>query len=61
VGLLDLVLALRWVQKYISLFGGDPVQVTVVGQSAGGAATQLMQLSPLVDKSEFTQTLSLTL
>ncbi|XP_021914303.1 liver carboxylesterase-like [Zootermopsis nevadensis] len=54
VGLLDQVLALRWIQKYITQFGGDPGQVTVFGQSAGGAAVTLMQISPLVDKSFFT-------
>jgi acetyl esterase/lipase len=57
VGLLDQVLALRWVQKYISHFGGDPAQVTIFGQSAGGAAVTLMQLSPLVDKSKSSQPL----
>jgi para-nitrobenzyl esterase len=50
---MDQVLALRWVRSYISLFGGDPNQVTIFGQSAGGAAVTLMQLSPLVDNSEF--------
>lgn len=35
-GLLDQMTALRWVQKQISALGGDPHQVTIVGQSAGG-------------------------
>ncbi|XP_069678632.1 juvenile hormone esterase-like isoform X3 [Periplaneta americana] len=53
VGLLDLLLALRWVQTYISHFGGDPRQVTIFGQSAGGAAVTLMMVTPLADKSLF--------
>jgi para-nitrobenzyl esterase len=37
VGQLDLILALRWVRDHIAAFGGDPGQVTVFGQSGGGA------------------------
>lgn len=37
-GIRDWLLALKWVQNYVSSFGGDPDNVTIAGQSAGGGA-----------------------
>ncbi|KAH8314429.1 hypothetical protein KR059_006557, partial [Drosophila kikkawai] len=45
-GLKDQNLALRWVQRNIRFFGGDPHQVTIFGQSAGGVAAHMHLLSP---------------
>lgn len=45
LGLLDQIEALRWVQRNIAAFGGDPDQVTIMGQSAGGDAVAHLMIS----------------
>ena len=46
-GLLDQVAALHWVRGEIREFGGDPGNVTIAGESAGGAAVGYLAASPL--------------
>ena len=46
LGLLDLILALKWVRENISAFGGDPDNVTIVGQSAGGKCVADLLVAP---------------
>lgn len=46
VGLLDAVLALRWVRENISQFGGDPTSVTIFGQSGGGSKVAGLMAMP---------------
>ncbi|HEY2468497.1 MAG TPA: carboxylesterase family protein [Terracidiphilus sp.] len=46
VGMLDIVAALEWVRTHISMFGGDPGNVTVFGQSGGGGKVAALMAMP---------------
>lgn len=46
-GILDQIQALKWVQANILQFGGDPDNITIFGQSAGGGSVKTLCESPL--------------
>ena len=46
VGLMDLVASLEWVKQNIALFGGDPGNVTIFGQSGGGGKVTSLMNAP---------------
>jgi len=46
VGMLDIVTALEWVRDNISMFGGDPSNITIFGQSGGGAKVNFLMAMP---------------
>lgn len=45
-GLLDLVAALHWIRANISAFGGDPGNVTLMGESGGGGKVNALMMAP---------------
>ena len=45
-GVMDQIAALQWVRANIAAFGGDPGQVTIFGESAGGAAVTQLMVAP---------------
>ena len=49
VGMMDIVDALEWIQNNIAAFGGDPDNVTVFGQSGGGAKVLALMSSPYAE------------
>ena len=45
-GVMDMIAALEWVRDNIAAFGGDPDQVTIFGESAGGVAVTQLMVAP---------------
>ncbi|HEX3405787.1 MAG TPA: carboxylesterase family protein [Caulobacteraceae bacterium] len=45
-GLMDQIAALEWVKRNIARFGGDPANVTIFGESAGGENVQTLMVTP---------------
>lgn len=48
-GMLDIVLALNWIKQNIALFGGDPNNVTIMGESGGGMKVSLLCAMPAAE------------
>jgi para-nitrobenzyl esterase len=46
-GLMDQIAGIQWVKKNIALFGGDPENITIAGQSAGSMSVNCLVTSPL--------------
>eukprot|EP01084_Bolivina_argentea_P174668 302548_1 len=52
-GLYDQIQALNWVKRFVSSFGGDPNQITIFGESAGGTSVCQLAVSPMVAPNTF--------
>jgi len=48
-GILDQIAALKWIHANIAAFGGDPDNITILGQSAGAGSVKTLVSSPLTD------------
>src|SRR6185312_7529232 len=45
-GLMDMVAGIKWVKANIAAFGGDPDNITIFGESAGGGAVDDLMIAP---------------
>ena len=48
-GILDQIAALKWIHNNIAAFGGDPENITILGQSAGAGSVKTLVSSPLTE------------
>ncbi|XP_063701626.1 esterase B1-like [Culicoides brevitarsis] len=58
-GLKDQTMALRWIKENVACFGGDPNNVTIAGESAGGASINYHLISPF-SKGLFTRAIMMS-
>ena len=56
-GVLDVVMALKWIRQNIAAFGGDPNRVTIMGESAGAKLLSAVMVSP-ASKGLFSQVIA---
>ncbi|CAF1529938.1 unnamed protein product [Adineta ricciae] len=56
-GILDQMMALDWINKNIDGFGGNPNEITIGGESAGGISVSILLTSPLVPDGTFQRTI----
>ncbi|XP_015588030.1 neuroligin-4, X-linked [Cephus cinctus] len=59
-GLMDQIAVLQWVQQNIGLFGGDPGNVTLMGQGTGAACVNFLAISPTVRSGLFKRAILLS-
>jgi para-nitrobenzyl esterase len=48
-GFMDQIAALEWVKRNVGKFGGDPSNVTIIGESAGGMSVHALMASPMTE------------